>query len=253
MTRAEPSLALVEVQWVLKVLHVQAIRLRVEGDESDKFDAGRRGYHGRNRDPGCSIGGKPVEPGRDRREGDGTDIQLVSYPEAGPVARCEGGWFVVGSAIPDRSHRVNDVPNWRVEPERRCCDRLTRRAWTCLFTGLGQLRPRSSVDRPVDASAAAQRLVRRRDDGIDMLVDDVAEYYLDVRRQASIMARSWLRPCVAGAPFGAHHSADVWSAWQGFRHPSAASPTSAGSLSGSAPCERPYAGALCRWPDRPAR
>jgi hypothetical protein len=78
----------------------------------------------------------------------------------------------------------------RCEPSGRCCDSLASRQpigvllLPELLAFSQNLRPPSAMNRPIDPTAAQQRVVGGVDDGIDDLIGYVALYEGDSRRVA---------------------------------------------------------------------
>ncbi|OKI61484.1 hypothetical protein A6A27_28110 [Micromonospora sp. CB01531] len=85
------------------------------------------------------------------------------------------------ATFPHRTDRVDDMAYRWVQVERGRGHRLARCAGCQRGTRPGQSRPGRPMDRPVHPAAAQQRLVRRGDDGVDVLAGDVTERNFDHR------------------------------------------------------------------------
>ena len=111
--------------------------------------------------------------------------------QAGSVAAGEKLGLTRRAAAPDRSDGVDDVSGAEtVAPADPCLTGRTRCQRPRLARELG---PRGRVDRPIDAAAALEGLVRRIDDGVDLEAHDVRLYQFDPHEHACSIGGGRLR------------------------------------------------------------
>jgi hypothetical protein len=145
-------------------------RLVVEEHESDLLDRrqiGERGRHRVDRDRRGPLEREAIDARGDRRKRDAPTPQLGRELERASIAGAKKRILAPAAAVPDRPDRVDDVPG--VEVARARCLGLPGPA-AAERDALGEnVRTACAVNGTVDAAPAAQRFVRRIDDGIDLL------------------------------------------------------------------------------------
>ena len=129
------------------------------------------------RDLGRVLDGVAVDAGRDRREGHRAAAQLIGDLESTAVAGGEELGLALIPAAPDRPDGVDHVPRREIAGRRGLG--VTRGAAAEAAALLENRRAAGTVDRPVDAAAAEQRLVGRVHDRVDVLLRDVTLNELD--------------------------------------------------------------------------
>ena len=108
-------------------------------------------------------------------------------------AAIAGGELIVlaaGAAVPDRPNRMDHVPG--LEPI-ALGDLGVAGLAAVEHAAFGhELRPRSTMDRAIDAAPAEQRRIRRVDDGVNAQAGDVGNN--DFQPRLADLARGTLRP-----------------------------------------------------------
>jgi hypothetical protein len=120
-----------------------------------------------------------IGAGGQRWEGHTVRLDLVAAPEGGQVGGSQqlGRWFIY--AVP-RPNGMNYVTNWSRQPEGGSDHRIAGHTWSERPERSEQLRPSSTVNRAIYATAAGQRLVRGGHQNLDRDSRDVASHHLDV-------------------------------------------------------------------------
>ena len=134
---------------------------------------GQFGRNGADRDARRAVGGKRIDAGRDRREGNRGEIVAGCEIERSAIAGREQRILVRSAAMPHRTDRMDDV--FCREP---IAARDLRRARLAAAerTAFGeQFRSGRAMDRAVDAATAEQRAVRGVHDRIDLQGRDVGD------------------------------------------------------------------------------
>src|ERR1700694_259667 len=151
----------------------------VEGDQPDELDLerGRCLADGGDRNPRGPIGGKAIDPGRDRWERNRAGAKVIGDLERAPVAGGEELGFAPVAAPPAGTDRV-DHPAGRQAEARRFLG-VPGGAAAELAARLQQLRARGTVDGAVDSATPEQGFVRCVDDRIDPFPGDVADHDFD--------------------------------------------------------------------------
>src|SRR5262245_10232778 len=137
-------------------------------------DFGRNGADGYARG---KVGWKTIDAGRDRGVCDRFQLAGRGQIEGGTVTARQQGLFVLATAGPYRSDRVDDVPGFQPVPARDLGRAGVAAAEGAAF--FQQLRPGGAMDRAVDAATAEQGAVRRIHDRIDIKRGDVGDNDLE--------------------------------------------------------------------------
>lgn len=119
------------------------------------------------------IDGEAICPGRDRGERDRTAPTLYRTIERLLVAACQQRLFVKVAALPHGPHGVSDEA--RRQRERRREHDVANAGTAQCAAMCKQCRTRGTMNRPVDATAAAQRPIRSVDDHIGRQRGDVGD------------------------------------------------------------------------------
>jgi hypothetical protein len=128
-----------------------------------------------------------VNARRDRREGDRAAAELVGDFECTPMAGRKQLRLALIATAPDRADGVDHVPGRKVAGGRGLG--VPRRATAEPTTLLENRSAAGAVNRPVYASTAEQRLVRRVHDRVHVLLRDVALHELDPAHRLKPMVR----------------------------------------------------------------
>lgn len=145
----------------------------VEGDEPDQEHARVSCTDGGHGDRGGLLRWIAVHAGRDRRERHGFRADLIGHGEAVAITRRERLGLFRGAAPPHRPDGVNDEAGGEIEAVRD--DGLPGRALADgAARGVKLVRSGGAMDGPIDAPTAAQLAVGRVDDGVDLLLGDIA-------------------------------------------------------------------------------